>query len=103
MRFFDFLYRHRNNKIKDYISNGALILDIRSESEYNSDAIAGAENIPLDELRQHVDELKQRQKPIVVYCENSIRSVKAAKFLNLENIDAISGGGLKSLSKLLAN
>jgi rhodanese-related sulfurtransferase len=36
-----------------------------------------------------------------VYCASGVRSAKAAKFLNLNNIDAINGGGINSLKNLL--
>ena len=38
---------------------------------------------------------------IIVYCASGVRSGKAAKFLNLNNIDAVNGGGINSLSSIL--
>lgn len=101
MGILDFLFGNQNAKIKDYLKKDAIILDVRTEREYQSGAIKNAKHIPLDDLRNHVDELKKLNKPIIVYCASGVRSSKAAKFLNLNNIDAINGGGLNSLSAII--
>jgi phage shock protein E len=101
MGILDFLFGNQNAKIQDYLKKGAIILDVRTDREYQSGAIKNAKHIPLDDLRNHVDALKKLNKPIIVYCASGVRSGKAAKFLNLNNIDAVNGGGLNSLSSLL--
>ena len=101
MEIFDFLFSHKNKKINDYLNRGAIILDVRTDKEYQSGAIKGAKHIPLDDLKNHVDELKGLNRPIIVYCASGVRSSKAAKFLNLNNIDAINGGGMKQLKAQL--
>jgi rhodanese-related sulfurtransferase len=101
MGLFDFIFGNRQHKIQDYLKKGAIILDVRTEREYKSGAIAGAKHIPLDTLHNRVNELKKINKPVIVYCASGVRSAKAAKFLNLNNIDAINGGGINSLKNLL--
>ena len=101
MGIFDFLFKQKSNKIKDYISRGAIILDVRTEREYKSGSIKKSLHIPLDQLRNRVGELKKLNKPIIVHCASGIRSAKASKYLNLENIDAINGGGMRSLKRYL--
>lgn len=102
MGLFDFIFGNRKNKIQDYIKKGAIILDVRTLREYQSGAINGAKHIPLDVLHNRVNELKKLNKPIIVYCASGVRSAKAAKFLNLNNIDAINGGGINSLKSFLS-
>jgi len=102
MGIFDFIFGVQDKKIKAYHLKGAIILDVRTEREYKLGAVIGAMHIPLDQLRQHVTKLKQLNKPIIVYCESGIRSSKAAKFLNLENIDAINGGGMRQLQSRIS-
>ena len=101
MGIIDLLFGNQKEKMQDYLKKGAIILDVRTEREYKSGAIKSAKHIPLDNLRNHIDELKKLNKPIIVYCASGVRSGKAAKFLNLNNIDAINGGGLNSLKALL--
>ena len=101
MGLFDFLFGNKQNKIQDYLKKEAVVLDVRTEREFNSGAIKDAKHIPLDALHNRVNELKKLNKPIIVYCASGIRSAKAAKYLNLNNIDAINGGGLNSLKNIL--
>lgn len=101
MGIFEFLFGNQQKKIADYLKKGAVILDVRTDREYQSGAIKGAKHIPLDTLRNHVNELKNLNKPIIVYCASGVRSAKAAKFLNLNNIDAINGGGINSLKSII--
>lgn len=101
MGFFDFIFGTKKRKVEDYLKNGAQILDVRSKGEWNSGHIKTAKNIPLNELNNRVDEVKKLNKPIVVCCASGIRSAKAAKFLNLHNIDATNGGGWIGLKNKL--
>jgi len=101
MGIFNLLFGNQEKKIQDYISKGAIILDVRTNREYQLEAIKGAKHIPLDNLRNHVNELKNLNKSVIVYCASGMRSAKAAKFLNLNNIDAINGGGIKQLKAQL--
>jgi rhodanese-related sulfurtransferase len=101
MGILDFLFGNPKEKIQDYLKRGAIILDVRTEREYQSGAIKNARNIPLDRLRNHINELRKLDKPIIVYCASGVRSGKAVKFLNLNNIDAINGGGLNNLNSII--
>lgn len=100
MGLLGFIFGHRQRKVKTYLTNGATILDVRTEREYNNGAIKGSKHIPLQELHTRYTELDET-KSFVVVCQSGVRSAKAAKFLILNNIDAINGGGWQSLNKLV--
>lgn len=101
MGVFDLLFGKRAKKIQYYLKKKALIIDVRTEREFKNGAIKGAKNIPLDTLRFHLDEIKQKNSFFIIYCASGIRSSKATKFLNLNNINAINGGGINSLKSYL--
>lgn len=101
MGIFDLLFGNQQKEILDYLSKDAVILDVRTSREYKLESIKGAKHIPLDVLRNHVDELKNLNKSVIVYCASGMRSGKAAKFLNLNDIDAINGGGMNSLKSVM--
>ncbi|MFN8489521.1 MAG: rhodanese-like domain-containing protein [Caldilineaceae bacterium] len=63
-------------------ANGAkhLLLDVRTPEEYASGHIAGAQNIAVDTLEQHLGEVPKDQ-PVVVYCHSGNRSARAAQIL----------------------
>ncbi|SDB55472.1 Rhodanese-related sulfurtransferase [Flavobacteriaceae bacterium MAR_2010_188] len=101
MGLFDFVIDIRIKKLKRYIANGAVLLDVRNKDEIKNGKIEGSLNIPFDDLQDGVDELKKMKKPIIVHCESGGRSAKAAQYLTLNNIDAVNGGSWKNLKKLL--
>ncbi len=103
MGIFDFLFNKRTVSIKDYLSKGAIILDVRTQQEYNSGAISGSKHIPLQDLHKNVKTLRTLNKPFVACCASGVRSAKATKFLNLNNIEAINGGGWQSLKRIIDN
>lgn len=55
-------------------------LDIRTAMEYDAGHINGFINIPLDHLRDHLDELDQT-KTIYLICQSGLRSYLAARIL----------------------
>ncbi|MCB0432687.1 MAG: rhodanese-like domain-containing protein [Mangrovimonas sp.] len=102
MGFLDFIFNYRKKKIKRYLKKDALILDVSQEEKFKAEVIPNAINIPLNKLQINLDRLKELGKPFIVCCVSNIPSVKATKFLNLNNIDAINAGNrdlLKSLVK----
>jgi len=101
MGFLGFLFSNRDKKIQDFHLRGAMLLDVRTKREYDSGAIDGSKHIPLQELHNRVNEIKKHKKPIIVYCQSGVRSAKAAKFLTLNNIEAINGGSWKRVKTLL--
>ncbi|NQX82360.1 MAG: rhodanese-like domain-containing protein [Flavobacteriaceae bacterium] len=80
------------NKVKEFINKGALIVDVRTKGEYNSNHIGGSINIPLDTISNKAKELKQRQKPIILCCASGIRSKQATSILKSHDIECINGG-----------
>lgn len=78
---------------EDVETTDALILDVRDPMEYARDHIEGAINIPVDELRQRMDELP-RDREIWTYCFVGQRSYFAARALMQYgfNVKNISGG-----------
>jgi phage shock protein E len=101
MGFLDFIFGAKKRQIKTYLENGAVILDVRTQREWDKGHIEGSKHIPLQDLQNHVNALKQINKPFIVCCQSGVRSAKAAKFLNLNNIEATNGGGWLGLQKKL--
>lgn len=68
---------------KTLAAQGALLLDVRTPSEFAVDAIPNAINIPLDELASRLDELPT-DGVIITYCRSGSRSSQAAQLLRDE-------------------
>jgi len=71
------------------VEEGALLLDVRSESEFNSGHLEGALNIPVGQLSDRLEELEDKKRSIVVYCESGGRSGRAAKMLQSEGYESV--------------
>ena len=72
----------------------AIILDVRTAGEYQSEHIDGTANIPLNEIDRHVNNLRG-YKHIYVHCASGNRSSQACQKLNtlgLDNIVNVEGG-----------
>jgi phage shock protein E len=62
--------------------NNSILLDVRTESEYNSKHIPNSKLIPVDELENRAeDELSDKNATIIVYCRSGNRSKTASKKL----------------------
>jgi rhodanese-related sulfurtransferase len=83
-----------------YQAGQTALLDVRKESEYQSEHLVGAENVPLDFIWQHLSHINS-QTPYYVHCAGGYRSViassilKAKGFKNVVNIR----GGFKALKE----
>ncbi|MEP0132058.1 MAG: MBL fold metallo-hydrolase [Eudoraea sp.] len=65
---------------KAYFGEGPLAFDIRKKSEFDSEHVIGAINVPLNELNEHLSQFPI-DKPFVLYCEGGYRSMIAASIL----------------------
>ena len=69
------------NDVEDLPCDGsATLLDVRTAWEYQRGHLDGFRNIPLDDLREHLDEL-DRGKPVYVNCQTGLRSYLACRLL----------------------
>lgn len=69
---------------------GVLVLDVRSDHEYDRGHLNGALHIPHRQLQKRLAELAGwQQKPIVVYCESGYRANLAASILEQEGFDQV--------------
>lgn len=76
------------------IDPDTMVVDIRTEEEYQSGHIKHAVNIPLDELRERLDEIP-RDKKIYLYCAVGLRGYTASRILmqhGYPSVYNVSGG-----------
>jgi rhodanese-related sulfurtransferase len=65
----------------ELVKRGALLLDVRTPSEFASGHIDGAENIPLQELGGRLSEIPSKDSDVIVYCRSGHRSSQAKAML----------------------
>lgn len=79
------------------VNNSALLIDVRSEEEYNEKHLSGAISLPLEDIENDADKkIPSKDKIIIVYCNSGVRSKKAKTKLeklgykNVYNMGAMS-------------
>ena len=75
------------------VAEGAIILDVRSRGEYASGHINGSINIPVDELANQLNKLKDKNKTIITCCASGMRSGSAKNILESKGYTSIYNGG----------
>lgn len=72
------------------------LLDVRTPDEYSLGSLPGAVNIPLDEIRDRIDEIP-RDKPVYAFCAIGLRGYLAYRILSQHGYDKVRNlsGGLK--------
>ena len=83
-------------ELRDADPSVVTLLDVRTELEFGLGSLPGAVNIPLDDLRNRLDELPA-DKPIFVFCGVGLRGYLASNILQLNGFTDVRNlvGGLK--------
>jgi rhodanese-related sulfurtransferase len=87
----------KSESIQDFVTKGAIIIDVRTVGEFREGHIKGSKNIPLDTINGKLNEIKKLDKPVIVCCRSGMRSAQAASVLKSVGIEVINGGGWQSL------
>ncbi|MEO8770600.1 MAG: rhodanese-like domain-containing protein [Ferruginibacter sp.] len=75
---------------------GATVLDVRSNIEFESGHIPGSLNIPVDRLSAYMNQQKDKNKIIVTCCASGMRSKNAKNILSVNGFKNVYNGGVWS-------
>jgi phage shock protein E len=90
--------RASQQTVQEKIDSGALVVDVRTPSEFAAGHYDGAVNIPVDEIEERASELRRADAPIVLYCNSGNRTARAHKTLKrLGFQDVLDAGGLRDM------
>ena len=80
------------HEVQDHAEQGYLLVDVRTAGEFARGSLPGAINVPVDELRERLDELGE--KDVVVICQVGQRGHVATRLLRDFGFNAknLSGG-----------
>ena len=87
-------HRLTAHELEAQYSQDSFIIDVRRKSEFDSEHIIGAKNIPLNEINEHLAELPKDQ-PFILHCAGGYRSMIAGSILKqrgYDNLCDVSGG-----------
>lgn len=77
---------------KELVRNGALIMDVRTRSEYSGGHINGSVNYPLDSLSTDCQKIK-KDRVIITCCASGMRSASARRILKSKGYEQVYNGG----------
>lgn len=102
MGLFD-LFKRKNmeSEIKEYLEKGAVVLDVRTQMEWDEGHSEGAEHIVLNLIPLKLEEIKAFNKPVIAVCKSGGRSGQATQFLSNNGVDVINGGPWQNVDQYL--
>ena len=82
--------------LRDIRLEHEFLLDVRTPDEFSLGSLPGAVNIPLDEIRDRIDEIP-KDRPVYVFCAVGLRGYLAYRILSQHGYDKVRNlsGGLK--------
>lgn len=75
------------------------LIDVREEMELQMDGqVEGAQNIPLGEIEERIQEIIDLNGPKIMFCRSGARSERATQFLKNQGMaDIYNGGGFRDV------
>lgn len=83
-------------------SGNSVFLDVRDESEYKAGHLLNARSMPVSKLAERMHEIEKfKEKEIVVYCDNGMRTTRAVSKLKKSGFTSLHtlAGGLVAWEK----
>lgn len=80
------------SEAKTLIEQGAQLVDVRSQLEFQQGCLPGAQCFPLEVLAGALNKL-EKDKPVVVYCRTGRRSHMAKSFLESAGFGSVHNLG----------
>jgi molybdopterin/thiamine biosynthesis adenylyltransferase/rhodanese-related sulfurtransferase len=83
--------------VREQLSNGAVVVDVREPEEWSAGHIPGAKHVPKSYLESRIEgAVPDRSAHVVLYCASGNRSAWAARTLlddlGYENVESMTGG-----------
>ena len=96
--------RVAGSEAEELLKQGALVIDVRSEGEYQGRHLPGAINIPLDRLQSEIAKhAPDKAKPLLLHCASGMRSgVGAGKLQGLGYQHVFNLGSYSQAEAVLA-
>lgn len=83
---------------KQLLEDGAVVVDVRSETEFNSGHVEDSLNIPVHELSAQLNQFKD--KVVILVCRSGMRAENAKSLLRNKGIEAYNAGPWQTIDKL---
>src|SRR5437588_9111413 len=83
--------------VREQVSNGAVVIDVREAEEWSTGHIPGAKHVPKSYLESRIEgAAPDRAQHVILYCQSGNRSAWAARTLlddlGYEHVESMTGG-----------
>ena len=93
------IFGSNSNPLSEQIKKDSFLVDVRTQSEFESGSVPGSVNIPLNQIRNELNKFKNKSN-IIVFCASGMRSSQAKSILKQSGFDnVINGGTWRSVNK----
>jgi len=92
LSLFKNLFKSNSVDLAQLIKDGAVIIDVRSKSEFASGHVKGSINIPLEQIAASAEKLKSH-KHVITCCRSGNRSGMAKRTLESKGLKNVTNGG----------
>ena len=75
------------------IPEGAHLIDVREQSEWDAGHAAQAQHLPASSLLENLDQLPEVDEPLYIVCRSGGRSFQVSQWLNGNGFEAINVAG----------
>ncbi|MHB1572262.1 MAG: molybdopterin-synthase adenylyltransferase MoeB [Solirubrobacteraceae bacterium] len=85
------------SSVRDQLSNGAVVIDVREPEEWSTGHLPGAKHVPKSYFESRIEgTVSDRGQHVILYCQSGNRSAWAARTmiedLGYENVESMTGG-----------
>ncbi|GJM63656.1 rhodanese-like domain-containing protein [Persicobacter diffluens] len=91
-QFKQFLGFGSNVDYQELIENGAKVVDVRSREEYASGHAEGSLNIPVNEVPQKIQQIKNLKSPVILCCASGMRASSVMGILKDAGMEVYNAG-----------
>jgi len=93
------------DQAREMIKNGAIIVDVRTEGEYSNANITESVHVPLNELKEKIENVvPDKDKTVLLHCRSGSRSFAAKRMLKrLGYAHAFNIGSFGRAKKIVSN
>ncbi|HEV8503954.1 MAG TPA: rhodanese-like domain-containing protein [Chitinophagaceae bacterium] len=82
-----------NGKIKEALRRGAIIIDIRTASEFDRGKVRDSINIPIDRININLKRIVQMKGPIIICSNSDSENERVIDVLKANDVKEIYNGG----------
>ena len=96
-----FGFKSKGVKVKEFLSRGAIIVDVRTPQEFKDGHVVNSLNIPVQQIEARVSTIKKKDKPVILCCKSGGRAARAKSILENNGIECVNAGSWGSLNYMI--